>query len=347
MSVKDRLTVEQRLAKCPAGVEMTGKPPCILLDQQSGWDKDLSFEHGRYTTASGANLYWETITPLNKSKIERVIVFFHGLMDNIGWLTRNIMLAHARRTNSAVIGVDLPGHGRSEGLHLYIHSWDEFVDEAADFVQQFVLPKQTQWSNVAKRPNGLRLFAHGESMGGGVAVSIAIKHPELFDGMVLIAPMIHISAKATPPKAIEWLFTKIAKCYPRAAILPTKDISALAWSDPETRAQIQSSPLGGGKAKLRLSTAMQLLAATQWLSAHLSDVKTPFIVLHARDDVVTESESSARLYTEAASTDKELKLYEDGMHGELLHGGPTKRDLIERVFADCAGWLAGRSNRAV
>lgn len=89
----------------------------------------------------------------------------------------------------------IPGHGRSEGLHLYIHSWDEFVDEAADFVQQFVLPKQTQWSNVAKRPNGLRLFAHGESMGGGVAVSIAIKHPELFDGMVLIAPMIHISAK--------------------------------------------------------------------------------------------------------------------------------------------------------
>jgi len=63
--------------------------------------------------------------------------------------------------------------------------------------------------------------------------------------------------------------------------------------------------------------------------------------------VVQESESSARLYTEAASTDKELKLYEDGMHGELLHGGPTKRDLIERVFADCAGWLAGRSNRAV
>lgn len=90
-----------------------------------------------------------------------------------------------------------------------------------------------------------------------------------------------------------------------------------------------------------------------------------------------ESESSVKLYNEAASTDKELKLYDvsfllslfpflllqriffrvlvlrwsmgwqDCMHGELLHGGAPKLALVEKVFADSAGWLAGRSTRSV
>lgn len=86
--------MEQRLAKCPAGVDMPGKPPCILVDESSGWEKKLSFNNGRHATASGAKLYWETFTPIDKSKTERVIVFFHGLTDNVGEIDRFCLHDH-------------------------------------------------------------------------------------------------------------------------------------------------------------------------------------------------------------------------------------------------------------
>ena len=44
---------------------------------------------------------------------------------------QNTMRAYAARFNAAAIGVDMPGHGRSDGLWVHIPDWMEFVDAAA------------------------------------------------------------------------------------------------------------------------------------------------------------------------------------------------------------------------
>eukprot|EP00913_Durusdinium_trenchii_P017448 g16398.t2 len=57
-----------------------------------------------------------------------------------------------------------------------------------------------------------------------------------------------------------------------------------------------------------------------WLDEHLSEMRTPFIIMHGNADKITDPETSKRLYKESTTVDKTLKLYDGVYHAELLHG---------------------------
>ncbi|RVW45406.1 Caffeoylshikimate esterase [Vitis vinifera] len=80
----------------------------------------------------------------------------------------------------AVYALDYPGFGLSDGLHGYISSFDELVDDVID-----------HYTKIKGRPElrGLPHFILGQSMGGAVTLKAHLKEPSGWDGVILVAPM--------------------------------------------------------------------------------------------------------------------------------------------------------------
>jgi pimeloyl-ACP methyl ester carboxylesterase len=94
------------------------------------------------------------------------LCLIHGAGGNaLSWIRQLEGLADAAR----VVALDLPGHGESEG------DGCRRIDDYARVVRGFI------------QAAGLgRVVLGGHSMGGGVAQTVALEHPELVAGLVLV-----------------------------------------------------------------------------------------------------------------------------------------------------------------
>ena len=68
---------------------------------------------------------------------------------------------------------------------------------------------------------------------------------------------------------------------------------------------------------IRVKTGYEILRISTYLQQNLRRLRVPFLVLHGAADHITDPEASKKLYEEASSTDKTLKLY-DGLLHDLL-----------------------------
>jgi len=71
--------------------------------------------------------------------------------------------------------------------------------------------------------------------------------------------------------------------------------------------------------KPRLASAREMgFTFPDWMETRLGEVRIPFLVMHGREDKITDHKISQKLYEQAKSTDKELKLYDGAYHCELF-----------------------------
>ncbi len=86
-----------------------------------------------------------------------------------------------------VVAPDLPGHGASEPVG------DPSVERYAAMVK-----------GVLQRIGKRKVFLVGHSLGGAVALDVALKHPELLKGLVLLATAAHLDTLALTPDVLLW-----------------------------------------------------------------------------------------------------------------------------------------------
>ncbi|PIN16497.1 2-acylglycerol O-acyltransferase [Handroanthus impetiginosus] len=189
----------------------------------------------------------------------------------------------------------------------------------------------TENPNFRKLPS----FLFGESMGGAVALKVHLKQPNAWNGAVLVAPMCKIADDVVPPWIITQILIGVAKVLPKHKLVPLKDLAAAAFRDPKKREQADYNVIVY-KDKPRLRTALELLRTTQEIEQNLEKVSLPLLILHGKNDKVTDPSVSKALYEKASSSDKTLNLYEDACHA-LLTGEPD--DMILRIFGDIISWL--------
>lgn len=112
-----------------------------------------------------------SIAYIEKGKGE-TILFIHGLGGNISHWEKSIteLSKHYR-----CIAVDLPGYGHS--VTPVSSAWHGQLDLYTDVIVSFIKKKKLKKLNIA-----------GHSMGGQIAIILALKEPSLVSKLILVAP---------------------------------------------------------------------------------------------------------------------------------------------------------------
>ncbi|GKC63632.1 alpha/beta hydrolases superfamily protein [Tanacetum coccineum] len=87
---------------------------------------------------------------------------------------------------------------------------------------------------------------------------------------------------------------------------------------------------------IRVRTGHEILRITSFLQRNTRNLKVPFFVLHVTADTVTNPDATFKLYQEAPSEDKSIKLLPGYLHDLLFE---PEREEIKRDIID---WLNSR-----
>ncbi|KAK4801731.1 hypothetical protein SAY86_022218 [Trapa natans] len=263
-------------------------------------DENCAREFSLFNTSH--TLFTQSWTPVNV-KIRGVVVLLHGLNEHSGRYSD-----FAKKLNGngfKVYGVDWIGHGGSDGLHAYVHSLDIAVNDLKLFLEKVL----------ADNP-GLPCFCFGHSTGAAIVLK-AVLDPKVeaqISGLVLTSPAIGVQ----PSHPIFAHFLGVdsgagSNCFNVTAKVP-------GWGCKQEGIACVKGPK---------STCRQVLRPT---CLH----RVPFLVLHGTADTVTDPEGSLKLYKEASSADKTIRLLEGYLHDLLFE--PEK----EAIAADIIQWLNSR-----
>jgi pimeloyl-ACP methyl ester carboxylesterase len=106
---------------------------------------------------------------IDEGEGDKTILLVHGLASNAGFWRYNIA---ELSKNNRVIAVDLPGYGKSEKGD-YPYGMKFYADVLAQFIQD---------------QNLENVHYVGHSMGGQIGITLALRHPEVIDELILAAP---------------------------------------------------------------------------------------------------------------------------------------------------------------
>ncbi|KAK6148000.1 hypothetical protein DH2020_018912 [Rehmannia glutinosa] len=308
-------------------------------------NKDTLRDFSLFTTSRGDTIFTQSWTPV-KVQVRSVLflcVLFLDLMQfqvilvvllNICPGAKYVYIFNSGRYNEfakklnangfKVYGMDWIGHGGSDGLHAYVHSLDYAINDMKMFLTKVL----------AENPS-VPCFCFGHSTGGAIVLK-ALLDPKVrqhIAGIVLTSPAVGVQ----PSHPI----FAVSACSSFSFLLPRFQFSAankrgIAVSrDPEALLAKYSDPLVF-TGSIRVRTGYEILRVTAYLQQNLSRLTVPFFVLHGMDDSVTDPEASRKLYNEASSTDKTIKLYEGLLHDLLFE--PEK----EKIMGNIITWLNSR-----
>ena len=247
------------------------------------------------------------------------LVLLHGFGDSYtsweGWVRQ-------LGTKFHVLSLDFPGHGLTRAPEGYLLSGDGL----ADFVDAFAAQL------------GLAKFAvAGNSMGGGVAWQLALRHPQRIDALILVDAAGFPNEK--PPAAVplafkilrypigRWLLRNIdnrplineglrTDVYDKALITP-----ALV----DRWAEFQRAP--GHRAILMSVNMSSLMSAS---AEALRGINVPTLILHGGSDVLIEPASAGKFA--AAIPGAKVLIYPDVGHLPQI-------EIPQRSAADVAEFL--------
>lgn len=273
----------------------------------------MRHREGSLSGVRGLNIYHQS---WRKPKPRGAVVIAHGLGEHSGRYRH--VAEPLVNLGFAVYLMDHRGHGRSAGPRAFV---DRFDNAVADIDQVVDLAASEQ----RNKP----LFLLGHSMGGGMALSYAIKHQDKLTGLILSGPAVALDGA---PPMIKPIARFLSRFMPRLGLFPI-DPSVVS-RDPASAADYAEDPLNcHGKVPAR--TLGELVNFVDALPAQLPTLTLPLLVMHGGDDKLAGVAGSQMVIQHVSSADKTLKVY-DGLYHEIFNEFPDDR---ERVLADLCEWL--------
>lgn len=237
------------------------------------------------------------------------IVVTHGYAEHSGRYER--VAGRLAAQGFAVWAVDLRGHGASAGDRASVLDVAHLVDDVL-----VALDRAT-----AARPSR-PLFLLGHSMGGLVAVALAIEHQERLAGLVLSG------AAVGDPIGIEPLLE--LDPLPEVVLSPE-----MLSRDPQVGHEYDRDPLNY-RGPFRRETLRALTSGARHVRNRFATLRLPLLVLHGGDDRIVLPVASEDLFAAASSADKELGIY-PGLRHEILNE-PEGPEIVDRI----AAWMLAR-----
>ncbi len=269
---------------------------------------------GFLESSSNTRLFWRS-WPVESPK--GAVLLVHGFAEHSG---RHGNDAEAmNEAGFAVLGVDLRGHGSSEGVRGFIERFDDYVDDV-----------EVALSHLGDTNPDTRLYLVGHSMGGLVAMNHAARHPEGLAGLVISSPFFGIAMpvpgwKRATAKMLSRLMPKMAL----PSGLEAKDLS----HDPAVVAAYEKDPLVFRDANARWF--IEILAAHERAPGVASQMSVPLFLQAGGEDRIVDLKATRAVFAAYGGEDKTLQVYDGLFHeiyNEVERAAPLN-DLVEWLKA--------------
>ncbi len=269
-------------------------------------------EEDAFTGVRGLRIHARTWVP--QRPLTGVVVIAHGFAEHTGRYA-----AVARRLIAegiAVRAADHRGHGLSEGKRTSVIRFSDYVDDLATVIAQ----ARARWPSQ-------RLVLLGHSLGGLIALDLAVRPRAGLDGLALSAPAACPGEVSRFALGMGRVLSRVA---PNTGVLrlPLDRISR----DPGVVEAYNADPLVF-PTPIRARLGAEMLDAMGRVEAGLPVLRTPLLVMQGTADGLVDPGCGPHVYDRAGSADKTLKMYE-GLWHEIFN--EPERD---HVLDDLTTWL--------
>lgn len=247
-----------------------------------------------------------------------VLLVVHGLAEHSGRYMN--LVNHLVPTGYAVYGMDHIGHGKSDGIKVYVERFEDFTDSL-----------KTYFDEVRAWQPGKPVFLVGHSMGGLIAAAFLLDHQSELAGAVLSGPSVAVPDNVSP--AVIFIGKLFSALMPRLGLigLDAEGVSR----DPEVVRAYKDDPMVyTGKITARLGA--ELLKAMQRVRAEAANITLPVLILQGGADRIVSPDGARMLYKTIGSADKVIKIY-DGLYHEV-YNEPEH----DGVLCDVETWIEDR-----
>jgi alpha-beta hydrolase superfamily lysophospholipase len=245
--------------------------------------------------------------------VRAVILLVHGLGDHIQRFSQWIDMFQG--SGIGFLGVDLPGHGRSDGKRGNIKNYSltgEMLDIMID--------------EYKKTFPGIPVFLYGQSLGGGIVLEYILrKNPEI-TGAIVTSPWLRLSFE---PDRIKLMLVRVLKNLLPSMIQPSGLIVSHISHDKVVVDNYVSDPLVHNK--ISVSLFHSAISAAGYSLNNAENLKVPLLLMHGSDDLITSPGGSLELASKTKMA--ELKIWDGGYHE--LHNEPFK----DEVFSYIVKWI--------
>jgi acylglycerol lipase len=275
-------------------------------------DTLLSYEEFTLQSADDLNLYFQVWQPLDSLK--GVICLIHGLGEHSGRYTHVAQVLN--QAGYALLGMDLRGHGKSQGPRGHVPSIQAVFDDIDMFLAE-----------ARRRYPDLPLLIYGHSLGGLILNFVIELKPDL-SGVIATSPNLRLAFE--PPAFKVALGKMMNNIWP--AFTQPNGLETVALSrDPEVERAYLADPLVHDRISARLFL-QGIYQAGQWVFAHAANFPLPLLLMHGSADRITSAEASREFAAQAGDLCT-LKIW-DGFYHEL-HNEQNK----DQVFTFMIDWL--------
>jgi alpha-beta hydrolase superfamily lysophospholipase len=245
--------------------------------------------------------------------IRAVIILVHGVGDHIERFREWAELFAGEKIGFA--GVDLPGHGASDGRRGHIKSYG-LTDEMITILL-----------NESKKTfPGIPQFLYGHSMGGGIVLDYLIRKNPSIRGGIVTSPWLKLAFE--PDRSKLMLAAIVGRLFPgliQQSGLVVEHIS----HDTNVVEKYRKDPLIHDKISLGLFNSA--FNAARKALENASDLKLPVLLLHGSDDLICSPEGSKEFASKTKMA--QLKVWDGGYHE--LHNELFK----DKVFSYIISWI--------
>jgi alpha-beta hydrolase superfamily lysophospholipase len=248
--------------------------------------------------------------------IAAMLIMVHGLGDHILRYSRWADLFN--KEGIGFTGVDLPGHGRSDGKRGHIKNYSLLFEMIEILMNE-----------CKKTYPEIPVFLYGHSLGGGIVLNYLVKRNPSVRGAIVTSPWLKLTFE---PEELKIKLTGLLKNFVPGLTLPNGLVIEHISNDRQVVEDYLNDPLVHDRISLSLihsafSSASETLQNANRLKTHL-------LLMHGNDDQICSPEGSREF---ASKTDMvELKIWDKGyheLHNELFR---------EEVFNYTTGWIKRR-----
>jgi len=207
--------------------------------------------------------------------MDTVICMVHGLGEHIGRYEQLAGIVNSKQIG--LVGIDLRGHGNSDGKRGHAASYDHLLDD----VQALINHTKTTYSNAP-------IVLYGHSLGGNIATNFLLRRDTNdIIGAVISSPWFKLAFE--PPAFKVALAKMMRNIYPAFTEGNEVDPNDLS-TDPQVGKAYAADPLV--HSKITAGMFFSSFEAGNWALDHANELKVKTVMMHGTEDVLTSAEGT-------------------------------------------------------